>query len=76
MSNTDDGIPHQDNNWLGGKILAVWERYKPLLDNDYFRSGYMLSMYSNTYDHSKVSVFYIYINNNVILLQFIILKRI
>ena len=44
MSNTEDGIPPQDKNRLGGKILAVWERYKPLLEHDYSRSGYMLSV--------------------------------
>ena len=32
--NTDYGIPPRDNSWLRGKILAVWERYKPLLEND------------------------------------------
>ena len=26
VSNTKDGIPFQDKNRLGGKILAVWER--------------------------------------------------
>ena len=34
FSDTEDGIPYQDNNRLEGKILAVWERYKPLLDNN------------------------------------------
>ena len=36
----------------------------------------MLSVYANTYAHSKVSVFYIYVNYHVIFLQFIIIKRI
>ena len=49
MSDTDDGIPPQDNNRLGGKILAVWERYKPLLENDYSRAGYMMSVDAKTY---------------------------
>ena len=31
VSNTEDGITSQNNNRLGGKILAVWERYMPLL---------------------------------------------
>ena len=31
VSDTEDGIPSQDKSGLGGKILAVWERYKPLL---------------------------------------------
>ena len=31
VSNTEDSIPYQDNNRLRCKILAVWERYKPLL---------------------------------------------
>ena len=39
VSDTEDGIPSQDKNRLGGKILAVWERYKPLLENDYSRAG-------------------------------------
>ena len=37
VSDTGDGIPSRDNNRLGGEILAVWERYKPLLENDYSR---------------------------------------
>ena len=44
VSNTEDVITYQDKNQLGGKILAVWERYKPLLDNDYSRAVYMLSV--------------------------------
>ena len=44
VSNTDDFIPSQDNNRLGGKILAMWERCKPLLQHDYSRTGYMLSV--------------------------------
>ena len=36
--NTEDGIPSQDKNRLGGKILAVCERYKPLLEHDYYRT--------------------------------------
>ena len=74
MSNNDDGIPYRDKNRLGKKILAVWDRYKPLLDNDYSRLGYMLSLDANKYANSKVSVFYIYVNYHVILLQLIILK--
>ena len=66
MSDTKDGIPSQDNNRLGGKILAVRERYIP--------KGYMLSMDDKEYAHTKVSVLYIYVNYNVIFLQFIILK--
>ena len=26
VSNTEDSIPYQDKNILGGKILAVWEK--------------------------------------------------
>ena len=76
MSNTDDVIPSQDNNLLGGKILAMWERYKPLLEHDYSRAGYMLYVDAKTYVHAKVSVLYIYVNYHVIFLQFIILKGI
>ena len=38
VSDTDGGIPSQDNNRLEGKILAVWEIYKPLLEHDYSRA--------------------------------------
>ena len=69
MSNTEDGIPSQDKNQLGGKILAVWERYKPLLEYDYSRAGYMMSVDAKTYAHAKVSVLYIYVNYHVIFLQ-------
>ena len=31
VSDTEDGIPSQDKNLLGGKVLSVWERYMPLL---------------------------------------------
>ena len=65
-----------DKNRLGGKILAVWERYNPLLEHDYYREGYMLSVDAKTYAHSKVSVLYLYFNYHVIFLQFFILKRI
>ena len=76
MSDTEDGIPYQDKNRLGGKILAVWERYKPLLEHYYSRSGYMLSVDAEAYAHIEVSVLFIYVNYHVIFLQFIILKRI
>ena len=76
MFDTEDGVPSQDNNQLGGKILAVWKSYKPLLEHDYSRAGYMLSMDANMYEHSKVSVLYEYVNYHAIFLQFIILKRI
>ena len=76
MSNTDNFIPSQDKNILGGKMLAVWERYKPLLEQDFSRARYMLSVDAKTYSHSKVSVLYIYVNYNAIFLKFIILKRI
>ena len=76
VSNTDDVIPYQYRNQLGGKILAVWEGYKPLLEHDYSRSGYMLSLDAKTYAHAKLSVLYIYVNYHVIFLIFIILKRI
>ena len=62
FSNTEDGIPYHDKNRLGGKILAVWERYKPLLDHDYSRSVYIMSMDDKIYAHAKVSVLYIYVN--------------
>ena len=74
MSNTEDGIPSQDKNRLGARILPVWKRYKPLLEHDYSRAGYMISVDAKTYAHTKVSVFYIYVNHRVIFLQFIILK--
>ena len=76
MSNTEDGITYQDKNRLGGKILAVCDRYKPLLEHDNSREGYIMSVYANTYTHAKLSVLYIYVNYHFILLQFIILKRI
>ena len=66
MSDTEDGNPSQENNRLGGKILAVWERYKPLLEHDYSKSGSRLYVNTNTYDHAKVSVLYIYVNYHVI----------
>ena len=75
MSNTEDGIPPQDKKQLGGKILAVWKRYKPILEHDYSRAGYMLSVDSKTYAHAKVIVLYIYVNYHIILLQFIIIKK-
>ena len=31
MYNNEDCVPSQDKNQLGGKILAVWDSYKPLL---------------------------------------------
>ena len=39
MSDTEDGIPYQDNNRLGWKILAVWDIFNPLLKHDYISSG-------------------------------------
>ena len=54
--------------------MAVWERYKPLLEHDYFRAGYMISLDAKTYEHAKVSVLYIYDNYHVIVLQLIIIK--
>ena len=71
-----DGIPYQDNSRLGCKILAVWERYKALLDHGYYREVCMMSVYAKTYAHSKVTVLYIYVNYHVIFLQFIIIKNI
>ena len=76
VSGTEDGIAFQDKNRLGGKILAVWERYKPLLEHYCSRAGYMLSVDVKTYAHANVSVLYIYVNYHVILLQYIIIKRI
>ena len=76
MSDTEDGIPFQDNNRFGGKILAVWEIYEPLLKHDYSRSRYILSVDAKTYAHARVSVLYIYVNYHVIFLQLIIVKRI
>ena len=75
MSNTNEGVTSKDKNQLGGKILAFWERYKPLLDHDYSMSGYMLSVDAKTYSHAMVCVLYIYFNYHVIFLQFIILKN-
>ena len=74
MFNTEDGITSQYKNQLGGKILAVLERYKPLLEHDYSSTGYMLSVDAKTYAHTNISVLYIYVNNHVIFLQFIIIK--
>ena len=74
VSNTEDVIPSQDKNRLVGKILSGWYRYKPLLENNYSREGYMLYVDTETYSHAKVSVLNIYANYNVILLQFIIIK--
>ena len=39
VSDTEYGIPSQDKNQLGSKILSVWERYKPLLEQNYYRVG-------------------------------------
>ena len=68
VSDAEDVIPYQDKNLLGGKILAMWDIFKPLLENDYSRAGYMMSMDDKTYEHTKVSTFYIYVNYHVILL--------
>ena len=76
VSNTEDGIPYQDKNRLGGKILAVWERYKPLLEHDCSKAWYMLYVDAKTYTHANISVLYIYVNCHVVFLQFIILERI
>ena len=75
MSITEDGITYQDKNRLGGKILAVWERYKPILEHEYSREVYILSMDPKTYSHAKVSILYIYVNDNVTFLKFIIHKK-
>ena len=75
MPDTEDVIPSQDKNRLGGKILAVWERYNPLLYHDYSRAGYILSGDTNTYAHVNVGVMYIYVNYRVIVLQFTMIKR-
>ena len=74
VSDDEDNILSQDKNRLGGKILAVWDRYKSLLEHDYYRAGYMLFVDAKTYAHANVSVMYIYFNYHVIFLQFIILK--
>ena len=42
VSDTEDGIPYQDKNLLVGKILAAWKNYKPILEHDYSREGYIL----------------------------------
>ena len=39
VSDTEDDISYQDNNRLGWKILAVWERYKTPLKHYYYRAG-------------------------------------
>ena len=74
VSNTEDCIPSKDNNWLGGKILAMGERYKPLLEHDYYGAGYMMYVDSKTYVHARLSVLHIYVNYHVIFILFIILK--
>ena len=76
MSDTEDGITYQDKNRSGGKILSMWDRYKTLLEHDYYREGYILPVDAKTFAHAKVSVLYIYVNYHVIFLQFIILKNI
>ena len=76
MSDTENEIPYGDNNQMGGKLLAGWERYKPLLEHDYYRAGYILSLDTTKNAHAKVSVLYIYVNYNVILLYSIIIKKI
>ena len=76
VSNTEDSISSQDKNGIGGKILALWERYKPLLDNDCSRVGYILFVDAKTYAPAKISVLYIYVNYHVILLHLSIFKRI
>ena len=68
VSDTEDVILSQDKNQLDSKILDVWERDKALLDHDYSRSGYMIYVGTNTHEHAKVSVWYIYVNYNVIFL--------
>ena len=68
MSDTEDGIPSQDKNRLGGKILDLWEGYKPLLEHDYYRSVYMLYVNAKTYAHAKLSVLYIYVGYHIIFL--------
>ena len=76
MSDTEDGIPSQDKNRLGDIILDVWEMYKPLLEHDYSRARYMLSVHVKTYAYAKISILYIYLNHHVIFLLFIIFKTI
>ena len=76
MSDNEDEITSRDNNQLGHIFLDVWERYKPTLDHDYYRAGYMLSVDAKKYAHEKVSVLYIFVNYHVSFLQFIIIKRI
>ena len=68
MSDTEDGITSQYKKLLEGKILSVWERYKLLLENEYSRVGYMMSVDAKTYAHAKVSLLYIYANYHVIFL--------
>ena len=75
-TNTQDGIPSWDNNRSGGKLLAVWDRYKNILEHDYSRSEYMMYVDSKEYEHAKVSALYIYVNYHIIFLQIFILKRI
>ena len=74
VSNAEDGIPCQDNNRFGGKILTVWEMYKPLLEHDCSKKEYMLYVGTKAYAHAKVIVLYIYANYHVIFFQFVILK--
>ena len=74
MFDTEDGMSSQDKNQMGGKVLAVLERYKALLEHDYYSTGYMLYMDVNKYEQAKVNLLYIYVNYHVIFLQYIILK--
>ena len=62
------------NDWGGGDIGCVGEVYNPLLENDYSRAGKMLYVDTKTYALANVSVLYIYVNYNVIFIQFILLK--
>ena len=62
MSDTEDGIPSQDNNRLGGKGLALWERYKPLLQHDCYSSGQIMYLDTKIYSHARVSFLYIYVS--------------
>ena len=69
MSDTEDGIPYQDNNQFGWKILAVWDKYKLLLEHEYSMAGCMLSVDVKTYAYAKVNVLYIYVNYHFIFLK-------
>ena len=52
---TQLGTPSSQGDSLKERMLAVVERYQPLLEHPYARIGYHLSVVPAIFDHSKVS---------------------